>query len=243
MKNRLILTFLPIGVATLLAMVVGTLVLLFIGKNPLDAARAMGTYLDSADSVVAVINRANWYYVSGLAAAIGFRMGLFNIGVDGQYRMAALLTAALGAEVSLPAVLHVPFMFIVAMAVGGAYAAIPGVLKVKRGVNEVIATIMLNYVATGIIAYLLINYFWHRDETGRDLIPKTDLLPRSAWLPDLNALIAKFGLDFAPGVRVAASSSSRHWPGWCSISSSGALASASTYGCRASILWLPAPRA
>ena len=202
MKARLIQILLPIGVAVLLAMVIGALVLLLIGNNPIDAARATLTYLDSADSVVAVLNRASWYYVSGLAAAIGFRMGLFNIGVDGQYRIAALFTAALGAEVDLPAVLHVLFMFVVAMAIGGAFAAIAGVLKVKRGVNEVISTIMLNYVATGIIAYLLINYFWQRDTTGRDLIPKTDLLPRSAWMPDLNALIAKFGLDLAPSVRV-----------------------------------------
>jgi simple sugar transport system permease protein len=202
MKKRIGQALLPIGVAALLAIVVGSLVMLLIGKNPLDAARAMFTYLDSADSVVAVINRANWYYLSGLAAAIGFRMGLFNIGVDGQYRLAALFTAALGAEVSLPAVLHVPFMFIVAMIVGGAFAAIPGVLKVTRGVNEVISTIMLNYVATGLIAYLLINYFWHRDPSGRDLVPKTDLLDRSAWIPDLNALIEKFGLHLAPNVRL-----------------------------------------
>lgn len=202
MKNRLIQTLLPIGVAALLAAVVGATVMLLIGSNPIDATRAMVSYLDSTDSVVAVLNRSSWYYVSGLAAAIGFRMGLFNIGVDGQYRIAALLTAALGAEVSLPAALHVPFMFIVAMIIGGAFAGIAGVLKVKRGVNEVISTIMLNYVATGIIAYLLINYFWTRDASGRDLIPKTDLLDRSAWMPDLNALIEKFGFHFAQGVRV-----------------------------------------
>jgi general nucleoside transport system permease protein len=201
-KNRLIQALLPVAVAALLAAIVGSLVMLLIGSNPIDATRAMISYLDSADSVVAVLNRSSWYYVSGLAAAIGFRMGLFNIGVDGQYRLAALLTAALGAEVSLPAVVHVPFMFIVAMIIGGAFAGIAGVLKVKRGVNEVISTIMLNYVATGIIAYLLVNYFWTRDATGRDLIPKTDLLDRSAWIPDLNALIEKFGLHFAPNVRV-----------------------------------------
>ena len=202
MKSRVIQTLLPIGVAVVMAVVIGSLVLALIGSNPIDAARATLSYLDSTDSVVAVLNRASWYYVSGLAAAIGFRMGLFNIGVDGQYRIAGLLTAALGAEVHMPAALHLPFMFIAAMAIGGAYAAIPGVLKVKRGVNEVIATIMLNYVATGITAYLLITYFWHRDPSGRDLIPKTDQLDRSALMPDLNAVIEKFGFHFAPDVRV-----------------------------------------
>jgi simple sugar transport system permease protein len=61
---------------------------------------------------------------------------------------------------------------------------------------------MLNYVATGIIAYLLINYFWNRDPSGRDLVPKTDLLDRSAWIPDLNAIADKLGLDVAPTVRI-----------------------------------------
>jgi general nucleoside transport system permease protein len=61
---------------------------------------------------------------------------------------------------------------------------------------------MLNYVATGITAYLLINYFWHRDPTGRDLIPKTDKLDRSALMPDLNAAIEKLGFHFAPDVRL-----------------------------------------
>jgi ABC-type uncharacterized transport system permease subunit len=201
-RSRILRSLTPIGISALLAVVVGALVLVLIGKNPADAFRAMVSYLDSTDSVVSVLNRGSWYYVSGLAAAIGFRMGLFNIGVDGQYRLAGLLTAALGAEVHLPAVLHLPFMFIAAMAIGGAYAAIPGVLKVKRGVNEVIATIMLNYVATGITAYLLINYFWHRDPLGRDLIPKTDKLDRSALMPDLNAALAKVGFHMAPDVRL-----------------------------------------
>jgi ABC-type uncharacterized transport system permease subunit len=201
-SSRVRETLVPIGVAALMAVVIGSAVLLFIGTNPFDAFRAMGSYLASTDSVVAVVNRGSWYYVSALAAAIGFRMGLFNIGVDGQYRLAGLFTAALGSAVSLPAVLHVPFMFVVAMVIGGAYAAIPGVLKVTRGVNEVISTIMLNYVATGLSAYFLINYFWTRDPSGRDLIPRTDRLDRSAWIPDLNALFEKLGVDFAADIRL-----------------------------------------
>ena len=109
----------------------------------------MGSYVDSADSVANILNRAAPYYVAGLAVALGFKMGLFNIGADGQYRLAALLSAAAGAAVHLPSVIHVTFVFVVALLVGGAYAAIPGVLKVTRGVNEVVSTIMLNFIATG----------------------------------------------------------------------------------------------
>ena len=95
----------------------------------------------------------------GLAVALGFKMGLFNIGADGQYRIGALFAAAAGAAVTLPAPLHVLFVVLVAMVGAGAYAAIAGVLKVTRGVNEVVSTIMLNFIATGITAYLLAEHW------------------------------------------------------------------------------------
>ena len=97
------------------------------------AFRAMFSAIDSADAVVNIINRAAPYYVMGLAVALGFKMGLFNIGADGQYRIGALLAAAAGAAVTLPAPLHVLFVVLVAMVGAGAYAAIAGVLKVTRG--------------------------------------------------------------------------------------------------------------
>ena len=64
------------------------------------------------------LNPATTYYLSALAVAIGFRMNLFNIGVDGQYRLAALIAAAVGGAVALPAVLHVALILVVAMLVG-----------------------------------------------------------------------------------------------------------------------------
>lgn len=185
-----------------LAFIVTSIVLLLIGKNPLDAYRMMITYLDSTDSVVSVINRAAPYYVSGLAAAIGFKMGLFNIGVDGQYRMAVMLTAWFGAKIDAPAVIHLGLIMAFAMLVGGAWAAIPGVLKVTRGVNEVISTILLNYVATGLISYLFLNYLRTTARSDRDLVPKTKLLDGSARMPDLNTPIEKLGFHFPAGTRL-----------------------------------------
>ena len=61
----------------------------------------MWDYVTTADSIVSVINRAVPYYVAGVAVAIGFKMNLFNIGVDGQYRLAALMAAAAGARRSI----------------------------------------------------------------------------------------------------------------------------------------------
>ena len=77
-------------------------------RDPIDAFREMWKTIDSTESVVAIINRAVPYYVAGVAVAIGFKMNLFNIGVDGQYQLAALFAAACGAgRSSLPAPIHV----------------------------------------------------------------------------------------------------------------------------------------
>jgi simple sugar transport system permease protein len=82
-------------------------------------------------------------------------MLLFNIGIDGQYRMGAFFGGVIGAAVSLPPILHVLLIIVTAMLAGGLWAAIAGYLKVKRGVNEVISNIMLNFIAAAIIAFLL----------------------------------------------------------------------------------------
>jgi ABC-type uncharacterized transport system permease subunit len=131
------------------------------------------------------------YYVAGVAVAIGFKMNLFNIGANGQYLLAALIAAWAGAEVDLPAPLHVTFILVISILVGGAWAAIAGVLKVTRNVNEVISTIMLNYIATGIVAFLLAEVF--RDELNGGLVAQTKSLPRSAQIPSLNRLVELTG--------------------------------------------------
>ncbi len=179
-------------IAVVISLLVAGIALAVSGHNPIDAFQAMGSYLKTADSVVAVINRAVPYYVMGLAVAIGFKMNLFNIGVDGQYRLAALLAAAAGAAVSFPPIIHIAFVIAVAMMVGASWAAIPGVLKVVRGVNEVVSTIMLNFIATGITAFLLANYL--RDNSVK-LVAQTKPLPESAWMPSLNTPLGWFGIN------------------------------------------------
>jgi simple sugar transport system permease protein len=124
-------------------------------------------------------------------------MGLFNIGADGQYRIGALFAAAAGATVTLPGPLHVLFIVLVAMAAAGGYAAIAGALKVTRGVNEVVSTIMLNFIATGITAYLLAEHW--RDKAV-ELQAETKLLPKSGWLPSLNRTLTWIGYHLPRGV-------------------------------------------
>jgi len=145
--------------APLLALVVAvglsSAVLLIAGHDPGTAFSAMADFGTQPGSMVQIVNRSSAYYLSAIAVAIGFRMNLFNIGVDGQYQLAAMLAAVVGGAVHLPPVLHVGLIILVAVLVGASWAAVAGVLKVTRGVSEVISTIMLNFLATGVVAYLL----------------------------------------------------------------------------------------
>ena len=97
--------------------------------------------------VVNMINQSALIYMSGLAAAIGFRMNLFNIGVEGQYRVASYGAAALAGAAIFPGPLNVIIPILFAVVLGAAWAGIAGLLKVTRGVSEVISTIMLNAIA------------------------------------------------------------------------------------------------
>jgi len=141
--------------AIVFSLLVTSVVLLFTGAQPLETFQAMVQYAGRPRTQVLIINSATTYYFAAVAVAIGFRMNLFNIGVDGQYRLAALVSAALGGALHLPRVLHVGVVILSAMLVGAAWAGFAGYLKVRRGVSEVISTIMLNFVATAGIAYLL----------------------------------------------------------------------------------------
>jgi simple sugar transport system permease protein len=125
------------------------------GESPFELFKLMVSYGFEPRNLVSEINLTVSYYLAGVAAAIGFKMLLFNIGIDGQYRMGAFFGAVVGAAIDLPAVLHVAVIIVVAMIAGGAWAAIAGYLKVRRGVSEVISNIMLNFIAAAIIAFLL----------------------------------------------------------------------------------------
>ncbi len=196
MRHRIVYALAAPLLAATAAFVISSIALLAIGDNPFDTFQAMWNAVNSADAVANIINVAAPYYVMALAVALGFKMNLFNIGADGQYRLGALIAAAAGAAVSLPAPLHLLFIIIVAMVVAGAYAGIAATLKVTRGVNEVVSTIMLNFIATGISAYLLTVYLRNKDV---DLQSETKELPRSGQLPTLNRAFRWIGYHFPQG--------------------------------------------
>ncbi|GAA2708038.1 MULTISPECIES: ABC transporter permease [Streptomyces] len=174
-KNKLILGLAAPVLAIVTALVITSVIIMATGKDPFHAYQVMLDFGSKADSQVWIINKATPYYLSALAVAIGFRMNLFNIGVDGQYRIAAFFAAVVGGALTLPGIIEIPVIILVAMAVGAVWAGIAGLLKVTRNVNEVISTIMLNAIGASIIGYLL--------QDGR-LAKKEGNLIHTPYLPD-----------------------------------------------------------
>ena len=104
---------------------------------------------------ITTLERATPLILTGLSAVVAFRSGMFSIGQEGQYLLGAAAAAWLGYAIHLPPVVHALVLMIAAMLVGAAYGWIPGILRVKLGVNELLATIMLNSIAALIIEYLV----------------------------------------------------------------------------------------
>ena len=203
MKQRIGLQVAAPALAIGFALLVSGLILLATGYSPGDVLRVVVQDGFERERMVEMLNRAGPYYISGVAVAVGFKMNLFNIGVEGQYKVAALMAAWAGASVSLPAPLHVAFVLLVAMVSGAAWALIPAVLKVTRGVSEVISSIMLNSIAFGVTAFLLERFF----RAPRGKYPGTVgtvPLDRSARLPSLNGLLGSIGIDLPSSSRVQA---------------------------------------
>jgi len=184
-RSRLLGGFAAPALAAVAAIGVSSIAVWISGNDPVTAFQAMLSQIDSTQSATLIVNRAVPYYIAAISVAIGFKMNLFNIGVNGQYVLAAMLAAAAGAAVDLPPVLHIAMIVVIAVVVGATWAAIPAVLKAYRGVNEVISTIMLNYVATNLIAYLLTEHFRNPEQTN---IRETRVLPDSARLPRLTSI-------------------------------------------------------
>ncbi|MFB7129283.1 ABC transporter permease [Kitasatospora sp. NPDC056273] len=178
--ERIVLALAAPVLAVLLSVAICSVLLATSGKNPFDAWNVMLTYASKSDGQVGILNRSTTYYLAAAAAAFGFRMNLFNIGVEGQYKVAALFAAFVGAKVDLPAFIQIPLLLVTAMLVGGLYASVAGLLKVYRGVSEVISTIMLNSIATAIIGLLLVPGIFAPKTSGTTNSIQTEPISQSS---------------------------------------------------------------
>lgn len=147
--------------AILSAFIFGAMLILLSGINPLTAYAALfrGAF-GSIGAVSQVLNRATPLIFTGLAVMIGLKVKSINIGAEGQFITGAFAAALAGIYLSTGVIiLDILIILLVAIIVGGLWALIPALLKIKKDVNTIISTIMMNYIAIAVIAYFLLNYF------------------------------------------------------------------------------------
>ena len=185
-----------------LTLVISSLALVAFGSNPIAAFSDMLGHASELETQVEILNRATPLYLSAVAAAIGFRMNLFNIGVEGQYLFAFIVAAQVGSLLALPSILHIPLILITSMLVGGLFAGIAGLLKVTRGVNEVISTIMLNSIAVaGLIAALQARWQPEQENFSSTTLG-TAPVDESGLLPHVNGVVEIFTREIGQGVEL-----------------------------------------
>jgi simple sugar transport system permease protein len=174
--------------AVLFALAVGAVILLLLGVNPLEAYAAMITgAFGTVSGITQSVAKATPLLLVGLGICIAFRASVINIGAEGQIILGALAATAfsLGFR-TLPDWLLVPLTMIAGFAAGAFWGFIPGVLKARFGVNEILSTVMLNVVAAQILLTMLKGPLMDRvGVTAGTFLPQSEQLPEAVWLPKL----------------------------------------------------------
>ncbi len=178
-------TLLVQGLAVLTALLLGAVLILATGGDPLLAYGGLWEgSLGRADSLSETVVWATPYILAGLAVALAFRGGLFNIGAEGQLSVGALAAATAGFGVhGLPWPIHAIVALVSGAIAGAIWAGIAGVLKARTGAHEVIVTIMLNYVALLGAGYLLSGPL--KDPSPFVVVAQTPKVLESARVPVL----------------------------------------------------------
>src|SRR5437868_4729848 len=129
-------------IALLLGILVGTIIMIVSGYDAAAAFSALWSgAFGNAYYIGEVIRQVTPYILAGLAVAFAFRVGLFNIGVEGQFLVGWLASVWVGLAFDLPKVIHLPLAIIAAILAGALWGFIPGLLKARFRVHEVIVTI------------------------------------------------------------------------------------------------------
>ena len=172
---------LTLALSILCALLLGAVVLLIAGFNPLEAYAAIweGAF-GNARHVGDFLEYAMVLCLCGLACVLAARVGIFNVGGEGQLLLGAIFACQVGVWMNgSPVWVVLPCAALTAMVVGGAYAFIPGILKVKWKVNEVITTIMLNTVAACLCQYLAKGPW---KNPNKNMVAATEKLDMNYWL-------------------------------------------------------------
>ncbi len=189
LNKRYLTIIIPI-LSVLLGFLVGAIIMLISGKDPINAylwlfkgafkGMLSGNLARLGDMILA----STPLILTGLSVAFAFRTGLFNIGVTGQMLFGGFVAVLIGATVDLPRLILVPLAVLAAMLMGAVWGIIPGLLKAKYRIHEVVVTIMMNYTALWLVQYfskLIIP--GHFDTESQPIKESASL--RTEWMTDV----------------------------------------------------------
>ncbi|HXI88617.1 MAG TPA: ABC transporter permease, partial [Blastocatellia bacterium] len=188
-------------IAVVAAFLVGGIIVWMVGDSPLLVYELFFTSaFGSIDGIGYTLFYATPLIFTGLAVAVAFKCGLLNIGAEGQLIAAAFATAWVGLVLpGWPWLVVVLLAMIAAVVVGGVWAGIPGVLKAKFGAHEVITTIMMNFIAAGLVSYLTQYHYRKQGDPILETLPIAEKVNGAVvgpHIPRMSALLAPFGISF-----------------------------------------------
>ncbi|NWG20280.1 MAG: ABC transporter permease [Chloroflexi bacterium] len=171
--------------AIVVALSIGAVIIAISGANPLVAYGALFEGgLGSGRALSRTLEKATPLIFGGLAVALAFKCGLFNIGAQGQLLLGAIFAGYIGFAIQgLPAVVHISLALLIGALMGALWAAIAGALKAFTGAHEVITTIMLNFVAFNLTDWLA-DGPW-KDRSPGNIVARTPTIAPEARLPDI----------------------------------------------------------
>ncbi len=182
-------------IAILISFVIGAVIMLATGNNPITAYASLiiGAF-GSASSIGRTLLYTTPLIFTGLAVAVAFRAGLFNIGGEGQLYIGAVTAAWLGVSLGFLGPIAIPITLAACLITGFMWGAIPGILKVRFGAHEVITTIMLNYVGIDLAYYLAQHPLRQKGP-----IPGTETIDYAVRIPIINTALgrANYGILIA----------------------------------------------
>ncbi|HMN13311.1 MAG TPA: ABC transporter permease [Bellilinea sp.] len=171
-------------VGVLLALLLGSLVMLLQGYNPIDTYYNLFAYSLAPSKIPYTLSKSVPLVLTGLSASVSFASGPINLGQPGQLLMGALFATVGGLYVDLPPVLMIPFLLILAMLGGMIWSGLAGLAKHFFNMNEFITTLMLNMIADFFTAWAISYPFFEKNANH----PQTPPIARSGWLPEIGNL-------------------------------------------------------
>ncbi len=173
-------------IALLIAVVIGAILIIIIGENPLEAFAALfkGSFGNWA-SIARTLRMASPVLMTGLAVNIAFRAGFIFLGMEGSLYWGALAAALTGIYLSpyLPTFLHLPSTLLACALAGGIWALIPAIAKAKWRIDEIVSSLMLNYIAIILVDHLVYSFFQDPSKGTQANRAVTLTIPETARLP------------------------------------------------------------